>query len=270
MEAIAARSPPAQNVLQGEIVMLAAGQNVRGWFAAAPWVLLLLAQSYVLAAPPGNADRRTAKAGADAAASPAVGSDKTLSLDLGGGVKMEFVWIPSGSFLMGDAEGLEDERPVHQVTISRPFYLGKYPVTQQQWVAVMGSNPSDCKGPQNPVESVLWTDCQAFLGRLNEKFAASRVKFDLPTEAQWEYACRAGGQGRFHFGDDQNRLADYGWFRGNADGKTHPVGRRNRTLGACTTCMATSANCAPIGTPETITGNPLRPIPRARLPATTA
>ena len=252
--------------------MLAAGQNAaRGGLRRRRGSCFCWRQSYVLAAPPGNADRRTAKAGAETpAASPAVGSDKTLSLDLGGGVKMEFVWIPSGSFLMGDAEGLEDERPVHQVTISRPFYLGKYPVTQQQWVAVMGSNPSDCKGPQNPVESVLWTDCQAFLGRLNEKFAASRVKFDLPTEAQWEYACRAAARA-----GSTSATTRIGWPT-TAGSAATPMARRtrsarrNRTLGACTTCMATSANCVPIGTPETITGNPLRPIPRARLPATTA
>jgi formylglycine-generating enzyme required for sulfatase activity len=151
-------------------------------------------------------------------------SGNTLSFDLGGGVKIDFVLIQSGSFLMGDADGLEDERPAHKVTISQPFYLGKYEVTQQQWEAVMGDNPSVFKGPQNPVENVLWAQCQAFLQKLNEKFAATGVKFGLPTEAQWEYACRAGSSGEFGFSDAKGQLADYAWFCDNAQGTTHPVG----------------------------------------------
>jgi len=164
----------------------------------------------------------TAPLGVNAADS----SGPALSFDLGGGAKMEFVLIRPGSFLMGDADGLEDERPVHKVTISQPFYLGKYAVTQQQWEAVTGSNPSDFKGPQNPVESVDWVDCQAFLQKLNEKFGATGVKFALPTEAQWEYACRAGGNGKFSFGDAEGQLAEYAWFRDNSKGTTHPVGEK--------------------------------------------
>ena len=75
------------------------------------------------------------------------------------------------------------------MTITQPFYLGKYEVMQKQWEAVMGNNPSKFKGPQNPVENVSWEDCHLFLNKMNDKFISSGLKFALPTEAQWEYAC---------------------------------------------------------------------------------
>jgi formylglycine-generating enzyme required for sulfatase activity len=148
------------------------------------------------------------------------------SLDLGDGARIEFVLIPAGSFLMGDADGGGSEKPVHKVNITKPFYLGKYPVTQRQWEAVMGNNPSRFHGPQNPVENVSWEDCQAFLEQLNRKFARSGEKFRLPTEAQWEYACRAGGTGKYGFGDDAAKLGECAWFEGNSGRRTHPVGER--------------------------------------------
>jgi formylglycine-generating enzyme required for sulfatase activity len=168
--------------------------------------------------------------------SPAAGPEKTdakaseqrkeLSFDLGHGVKMELAPIQAGSFMMGDEKGDAEEKPVHKVTISKPFYMGKYEVTQEQWQAVMGSNPSHFKGAKNPVDRVSWEACQAFIKKLNEKFAASGVTFSLPTEAQWEYACRAGSSTRYCFGDRENELADYGWFESNAGGRTHPVGEK--------------------------------------------
>jgi len=201
--------------------------NIRRQSLAIPSLLLLLGQSYVVAAQPEGAERRAPKSEAEVWAAVRVsGPEKSLALDLGGGVMMEFVLIPAGSFLMGSADGLEDERPAHTVTISRSFYLGRCEVTQQQWEAVMGSNPAAFPGPQNPVESVGWSDCRAFLRKLNEKFAASGAKFDLPSEAQWEYACRAGGQGKFSFGDEENQLEDHAWFRGNAASHTHPAGAK--------------------------------------------
>jgi len=115
------------------------------------------------------------------------------------GVKMELVLIQPGSFMMGDDKGDAEEKPVHKVTISKPFYMGKYEVTQEQWEAVMGANPSHFKGPQNPVDRVSWEACQTFVKKLNEKFAASGVTFALPTEAQWEYACRAGSSRQYGF-----------------------------------------------------------------------
>ena len=98
------------------------------------------------------------------------------------------------------------------MTITKPFYLGKYEVTQEQWEAVMGSNPSHFKGPKNPVEKVSWDDCQQFLVKLNAKSGGQGGKFVLPTEAQWEYACRAGSTGKFCFGDDEKQLGEYAWY----------------------------------------------------------
>ena len=112
------------------------------------------------------------------------------------------------------------------MTITKPFYLGKYEVTQEQWEAVMGSNPSNFKGPKNPVEQVSWDDCQEFLDKLNAKAGGQGGKFVLPTEAQWEYACRAGSTGKFCFGDDEKQLGEYAWYDENSDSKTHPVGEK--------------------------------------------
>jgi len=138
---------------------------------------------------------------------------------------MEFVLIRPGSFLMGSPEeaGDGDESPVHTVTISRPFYLGRYEVTQEQWQEVMGSNPSRFKGPRLPVESVSWNGCQVFLQKLEEKTGR---KFALPTEAQWEYACRAGTTTRWSFGDDDAAINDYAWNGAKSGGTTHPVGEK--------------------------------------------
>ncbi|MCX6873204.1 MAG: formylglycine-generating enzyme family protein [Verrucomicrobia bacterium] len=151
---------------------------------------------------------------------------KELLMDLGGGVKMGRLWIPAGSFKRGDAKGPGYEQSVHQVNITKPFYLGKYEVTQEQWQAVMGNNPSYFKNPTNPVESVSWIDCQRFARRMNEKFAIPGEKYALPTEAQWEYACRAARGTRYFFGDDEKALGDYAWYDDNSGNKTHPVGRK--------------------------------------------
>ena len=153
---------------------------------------------------------------------------KELGVDLGKGIKLEMVLIPAGEFLMGspdsDKDADADEKPQHRVRITKPFYLGKYLVTQEQWEAVMGSNPSYFKGPKNPVEQVSWEDCQKFLGKLNAKSAAGGGKFQLPSEAQWEYACRAGSTTRYCFGDDASKLGDYAWYHANSGDTTHPVG----------------------------------------------
>ncbi|NQT39791.1 MAG: formylglycine-generating enzyme family protein, partial [Planctomycetes bacterium] len=147
---------------------------------------------------------------------------KKLAVDLGGGVELDLVLIPAGSFLMGD----DRAKPVHKVRITKPFYLGKYEVTQEQWEAVMGSNPSNFKGAKNPVEQVSWDNCQQFLVKLNAKSGGQGGKFVLPTEAQWEYACRAGSTGKFCFGDDEKQLGEYAWYGENSGSKTHPVGEK--------------------------------------------
>jgi formylglycine-generating enzyme required for sulfatase activity len=142
-------------------------------------------------------------------------------------IGMEFVLIPAGTFMMGspdsDAEASEVEKPAHRVTISQPFYLGKYPVTQAQWVAVMGNNPSHFKGNDNrPVEYVSWNDVHAFLGKLNEREGGQ--DYHLPSEAKWEYACRAGtGTPRYH-----HNLKAIAWYADNSSGdrQSQPVGEK--------------------------------------------
>ena len=150
-----------------------------------------------------------------------------ISVDLGGGVKLEMLLIPAGAFDMGhNGSKSEFERPQHGVKITKPFYCGKYEVTQEQWKAVMGTSPSKFPGAKNPVESVSWADCQAFVQKLNEKLGAQAGKFGLPTEAQWEYACRAGTN------PDQADQAHAGlimataWYDANSEKKTHPVGEK--------------------------------------------
>ena len=137
------------------------------------------------------------------------------------GIGMELVWIPAGSFMMGSANGDADEKPVHQVNIERPFYIGKFEVMQTQWQAVMGDNPSNFKecGGNCPVENVSWDDAKEFIRRLNEK--NDGFIYRLPTEAEWEYACRAGTT--TDFAGDLNEVA---WFSENSGNKTHAVGQK--------------------------------------------
>ncbi|MCL1888957.1 MAG: formylglycine-generating enzyme family protein [Desulfovibrionaceae bacterium] len=141
---------------------------------------------------------------------------------------MEFVLIPSGSFMMGCDSSLEEchdnEIPRHEVSISQAFYLGKFPVTQAQWLAVMENNPSKFEGRRNPVEQISWHDAQEFVGRLNAKEGHNRYR--LPTEAEWEYAARAGTDMAYFFGSDRNELSRYAWYAGNSGEKTQPVGRK--------------------------------------------
>ncbi len=163
-------------------------------------------------------------------ASGAAADAHELSVNLGGGVALEMVLLPAGEFMMGspdsDKDAQDQEKPQHRVRITKPFYLGKYLVTQEQWQAVMDKNPSRFQGPKNPVENVSPDDCQVFLDKLNAKAGAEGGKFGLPTEAQWEYACRAGSTTKFCFGDDEARLGDYAWYEENASNKTHPVGSK--------------------------------------------
>ena len=161
---------------------------------------------------------------------PAAPAPKEITVDLGGGLKLEVVLIPAGEFLMGspdpDKDAQTQEKPQHRVRITKPFYLGKYPVTQEQWEAVMGGNPSHFKGPMSPVEMVSWDDCQKFLNKLSAKSGNHRRKFRLPTEAQWEYACRAGSATCYYFGDGESALGEYAWHNANSDSRTHPVGEK--------------------------------------------
>jgi formylglycine-generating enzyme required for sulfatase activity len=174
-------------------------------------------------------------------------SPQILTETLPGGIILELVKIPAGSFLMGSPDthnmAYDDEKPQHQVNLQE-FYLGKYPVTQEQYEAVMGNNPSRFKdNPKNPVERVSWDDAQEFCKKLSQ---LTGKKYRLPTEAEWEYACRAwilptpfekdlilptplfkgGGSPRDYFGDDAAKLGEYAWYDKNSGSKTHPVGQK--------------------------------------------
>lgn len=178
------------------------------------------------------ADTRLGGFRAKVAAVP--GPRKRLTWVLGRGttefVLMEFVLVRPGAFTMGSAT--RSEAPAHRVTISKPFYMGEYEVTQEQWYAVMGTNPSGFKGLKNPVENVSWSDCQEFIGKLNQK--AGTTLFRLPTEAEWEYACRAGSASAFSFGDADRALGEYAWYSVNSWDTTHPVGqKRANAWGLC-------------------------------------
>ncbi len=136
--------------------------------------------------------------------------------------QMEFAVIPAGSFIMGspvDEEGrFADESPLHEVTIPYSFEMLTTEVTQQVWEEVMGSNPSCFKYPDNPVESVSWNDCKLFINKLNQM--DSQYTYRLPSEAEWEYACRAGASTRYHSGDSEDDLKQIGWFNHNSGSTT--------------------------------------------------
>jgi len=132
---------------------------------------------------------------------------------------IELVYVPAGSFMMGSEIGSSDEKPVHRVTFSEGFYMGMYEVTQAQWQQVMGSNPSHFKGENRPVEKVSWDDAQTFIRKLNE--ANDGYTYRLPSEAEWEYACRAGTTG-----DYAGNLDAMAWYRDNSGSPPHLVGQK--------------------------------------------
>ncbi|MDB4621624.1 formylglycine-generating enzyme family protein, partial [Rubripirellula sp.] len=140
-------------------------------------------------------------------------------------IGMKLKLLPPGVFTMGDANGDSDETP-HEVTLTQSFQMGIHEVTQEQYKQVMGVNPSDFKESNNPVEQVSWEDAVEFCRKLSElpaEKSAGRV-YRLPTEAEWEYACRAGTTTKYSFGDDDSELGDYAWFSGNSGQTSHPVG----------------------------------------------
>jgi formylglycine-generating enzyme required for sulfatase activity len=141
-------------------------------------------------------------------------------------VGMEFVPVPVGTFTMGGdpvaEQADENERPRHKVAFENPFLIGKYTVTQSQWQAIMETNPSHFKETGRPVEMVSYEDAGLFVDRLNHK--EDTHTYRLPTEAQWEYAARAGSQSTYCFGSERMKLGKYAWFRKNSAEATHPVG----------------------------------------------
>lgn len=140
-----------------------------------------------------------------------------------------FVLIPAGIFMMGSPTNEPDRDPQeskHQVTISKAFYMQTTAVTQRQYKTLMGKNPSDFSdcGDDCPVEHVTWFDVQEFINRLNAKEGGNNYR--LPTEAEWEYAARAGTSGPYYFGNNPGQLGDYGWYLKNSEGEPHPVGAK--------------------------------------------
>lgn len=159
-----------------------------------------------------------------------VQSLKSMELDLGGGVKMKFVLIPKGKFFLGSKSSepgyLDKEGPRHEVTLTRPFWLGVTEVTQKQYETIMGKNPSHTKGPDNPVEFMSWQDAQKFCKLLSDK---SGKQVRLPTEAEWEYACRAGTETPWFWGETPRDMSYYAVYKGNAGGLnvSEPVGKKH-------------------------------------------
>ena len=142
-------------------------------------------------------------------------------------IGMRFVTISPGKFTMGDPVGHSDEVP-HEVTLTKSFEMGLFEVTQDQYERVMGTNPSKFKGPQNPVNVVSWHDAVEFCRKLSAVPAekAAGYVYRLPTEAEWEYACRAGTTTTYCFGDNDAQLGEYAWYGKNSDLKPHPVGEK--------------------------------------------
>ena len=157
------------------------------------------------------------------------GAEKGPEPRIYNGLGMEFVYIEPGTFMMGSPPGEEGRwahEEQHQVTLTRGFYMQTMEVTQSQWKAVMGENPAafpTC-GTDCPVERVSWHDVQAFVEKLNQREDTSTYR--LPTEAEWEYAARAGSTTAYSFGDDKSQLRAHAWYRGNGRDRTHRVGKK--------------------------------------------
>jgi formylglycine-generating enzyme required for sulfatase activity len=166
-----------------------------------------------------------------AAVLPAASHDR--SVQIGSSLTLHFQYIPPGTYTRGsppdEAMRDPDEGPQHVVTLTKAFYLGTYEVTQAQWASVMGENPAVFQNfgssLQHPVESVSWNECQEFIRRLN---AMGQGTFRLPTEAEWEYACRAGTQSPYYWGARmaESGQSDYAWANSRSFARTHPVGRK--------------------------------------------
>jgi formylglycine-generating enzyme required for sulfatase activity len=172
------------------------------------------------------------KPGQSTPPAPPVAGD-ALSVDLGDGITLELLPVNAGSFEMGSTDresGHQNDEALHRVTIAQPFYIGRFEITEEQWEKVMGANPvTGDKGPRRPVREVSWDDCQKFLAKLNEHFIdrlPEGCSFRLPTEAEWEYACRAGTQTAYSYGDDPLKLGLYAWYGNNSDSKPHDVGTK--------------------------------------------
>ena len=165
--------------------------------------------------------------GYSSASSSMSSGSNTISIPVKNGISIEMVKVEAGTFMMGATSEqkypYDDEKPVHQVTLTNDYYMGKYEVTQALWEAVMGNNPSRFKGENLPVETVNWNECQEFISKLN---SLTGRKFFLPTEAEWEYAARGGKKSRSYQYSGSSNISDVAWYNGNSGSKTHPVGTK--------------------------------------------
>ncbi|MCA9089974.1 MAG: SUMF1/EgtB/PvdO family nonheme iron enzyme [Planctomycetaceae bacterium] len=222
--------------------------------ATAPNLAVLTPDNTVNAQPSGPSAPPPAVAPFDASQAKAhqqawadyLGMPVEKEVELPGGGKMTFMLIPPGEFMMGSSEDeradflaetetdpnpafydrILTEGPQHSTRITRAFYLGKLEVTQAQWQTVMGNNPSkDQRDPAKPVEQVSWDDVQRFLAKLSEESSTTKHKFMLPTEAQWELACRAGTTTPWHSGKSEDELKRVAWVGTNSKGMVHQVGQ---------------------------------------------
>ena len=183
----------------------------KGAMSREAWESAMSALDGVLGLEAGNPEAKVLKDNVECQRSKAeaakLGAGKTKTIVLRGGAKMEMVWCPPGCFMMGGT---------HLVRLTKGFWMAKTEVTQAQWRSVMGNNPSHFPGDNRPVEEVDWAECAEFCRK-----AGNGLR--LPTEAEWEYACRAGSEGRYA---GTGNLDEMGWYASNSGGKTHPVGEK--------------------------------------------
>ena len=149
--------------------------------------------------------------------------NKIYTQSLPSGPSFDMIWVEGGAFQMGgtDENASDREIPIHQVNVPS-FYIGKYPVTQDLWEAIMGNNPSGYEGPQHPVDSVSWDDAKEFIQQLNKQSSQS---YRLPTEAEWEFAARGGIHTEEYLYSGSDKLSEVGWYRENAGNGTQAVGQ---------------------------------------------
>ena len=165
--------------------------------------------------------------GYSSASSSMSSGSNTISIPVKNGISIEMVKVEAGTFMMGATSEMkgpyDNEKPLHQVTLTNDYYMGMYEVPQALWEAVMGSNPSEYKGDNLPVEMVSWNDCQEFISKLN---SLTGRKFRLPTEAEWEYAAHGGKKSRGYQYSGNSNISDVAWYDGNSGSKPHPVGTK--------------------------------------------
>ena len=158
---------------------------------------------------------------------PSTISKDVITIPVKDGISIDMVKVEAGTFMMGATSEMknpyDNEKPLHQVTLTNDYYMGKYEVTQALWEAVMGWNSSEFNDDNLPVNSVSWNDCQEFISKLNNMTGR---KFRLPTEAEWEYAACGGKKSRGYQYSGSSNISDVAWYDGNSGSKTHPVGTK--------------------------------------------